>query len=79
MGDQKLREAVDGIDPPDADRHEFYIDIQPVSKPATMRVSFFFRAISITDNMRVTKKKKKCFFVKHFIGKLLDGKHRERE
>jgi len=31
MGDQKLREAVHGIDPPDADRHEFYIDVQPVS------------------------------------------------
>lgn len=31
MGDQRLRDAVQGMDPPDADRHEFYIDVQPVS------------------------------------------------
>lgn len=31
MGDPKLREAVQGMDAPDPDRHEFYIDIQPVS------------------------------------------------
>jgi len=31
MGDPRLREAVHGMDEPDADRHEFYIDVQPVS------------------------------------------------
>lgn len=31
MGDPRLREAVLGMDEPDADRHEFYIDVQPVS------------------------------------------------
>lgn len=31
MGDPKLRDAVLGMDPPEADKHEFYIDIQPVS------------------------------------------------
>lgn len=31
MGDQRLRNAVQGMDEPDADRHEFYIDVQPVS------------------------------------------------
>lgn len=31
MGDKKLRDAVLGMDPPEADKHEFYIDIQPVS------------------------------------------------
>lgn len=31
MGDPRLREAVNGMDAPDPDRHEFYIDVQPVS------------------------------------------------
>jgi len=31
MGDPRLREAVHGMDEPDAERHEFYIDVQPVS------------------------------------------------
>lgn len=31
MGDDRIRTAVDGISPPEASKHEFYLDVQPVS------------------------------------------------
>lgn len=31
LADPKLREAVEGISPPDPERHELFIDVQPVS------------------------------------------------
>lgn len=31
LGDDKVRTAVEGISPPDPSKHEFYIDVQPVS------------------------------------------------
>lgn len=30
MGDQTLRLAVDGISPPEKEKHQFFIDVQPV-------------------------------------------------
>lgn len=31
MGDQSLRTAVEGISPPEKEKHQFFIDVQPVS------------------------------------------------
>jgi hypothetical protein len=31
MGDQSLRLAVEGISPPEKEKHQFFIDVQPVS------------------------------------------------
>lgn len=31
MGDQSLRLAVEGISPPEKDKHQFFLDVQPVS------------------------------------------------
>jgi hypothetical protein len=31
LADPKLREAVEGISPPDPEKHQLYIDVQPVS------------------------------------------------
>lgn len=31
MGDPRLRAAVQGMDEPDPELHEFYLDVQPVS------------------------------------------------
>lgn len=33
MADPKLREAVEGIDEPDPEKHQFFLDVQPVSAP----------------------------------------------
>lgn len=33
MADPKLREAVEGISPPEPEKHQLYIDVQPVSIP----------------------------------------------
>lgn len=32
LADPKLLEAVEGISPPDAEKHQLYIDVQPVSQ-----------------------------------------------
>lgn len=56
MGDQKLREAVHGIDPPDADRHEFYIDVQPemgVAMRAKARVQINLAVSQVVDIKQV--------------------------
>lgn len=31
MADDSLRTAVDGISPPEKEKHQFFIDVQPVS------------------------------------------------
>lgn len=31
MADQNIRTAVDGISPPEKEKHQFFIDVQPVS------------------------------------------------
>lgn len=31
MGDQSLRLAVEGIAPPEKEKHQFFLDVQPVS------------------------------------------------
>lgn len=31
LADPKLREAVEGISPPDPEKHQLFIDVQPVS------------------------------------------------
>lgn len=31
LADENLRTAVEGVSPPDPEKHKFYIDIQPVS------------------------------------------------
>lgn len=32
MADQSLRTAVEGISPPEKEKHQFFIDVQPVIK-----------------------------------------------
>lgn len=32
MADQSIRTAVEGISPPEKDKHQFFIDVQPVSQ-----------------------------------------------
>lgn len=31
MGDDSLRTAVEGISPPEKEKHQFFLDVQPVS------------------------------------------------
>lgn len=31
MGDQSLRAAVEGMTPPEKEKHQFFLDVQPVS------------------------------------------------
>lgn len=33
MADDSLRTAVEGISPPEKEKHQFFIDVQPVSVP----------------------------------------------
>lgn len=40
MGDQSIRLAVDGISPPEKEKHQFFIDVQPVSKIQLILKSF---------------------------------------
>ncbi|XP_050066463.1 scavenger receptor class B member 1-like [Aphis gossypii] len=56
MGDPRLREAVLGMDEPDADRHEFYIDVQPemgVAMRARARVQINLAVSQVVDIKQV--------------------------
>jgi len=56
MGDPRLREAVHGMDEPDADRHEFYIDVQPemgVAMRAKARVQINLAVSQVVDIKQV--------------------------
>jgi len=39
LADPKFRRAVDGISPPDPEKHRLYIDVQPVSHTTTPSAS----------------------------------------
>jgi scavenger receptor class B, member 1 len=39
MADDSLRTAVEGVSPPEKDKHQFFIDVQPVIEFFSLRVS----------------------------------------
>jgi hypothetical protein len=47
MGDPRLRAAVEGMDEPDPELHEFYLDVQPVST-LTRIITFPAREVHTT-------------------------------
>nr|XP_018906943.1 PREDICTED: scavenger receptor class B member 1 isoform X1 [Bemisia tabaci] len=56
LGDQKYREAVEGISPPDPEKHEMYIDVQPemgVTLRARARIQINLAVSQVIDIKQV--------------------------
>lgn len=49
MADQNIRTAVEGISPPEKEKHQFFIDVQPVSDAKRRVLSFSLLSVSNQD------------------------------
>lgn len=60
MGDQSLRTAVEGISPPEKEKHQFFLDVQPVSSHLNCFQNYNYQndkknelEIKIRENFRI--------------------------
>jgi hypothetical protein len=54
LADPKFREAVEGISPPDPEKHRLYIDVQPVSYKTAASVAVLYFEINWNVQSRLS-------------------------